>query len=443
MNSNGELNELARENLGRLILVVTAGLMLQIGFRLWSVLPPGEFVPVVVIAYAYGTALALLVAAIVDLDLDRWGYYVAGWSAFVILVAGVLIVWLQSGAYYGTDAILFSRYSVDLLLAGRNPFAESMAPAAAIYGQDGLHITPLLDGTTVDSLSYPGGAVLAFVPQAVVGLDDNFGPTLLLATFAILAYLIVESPSFLALLPIAIMTGSRNLVLSAPGGVLDSLWVLPLLVAMRYWHTERYGAAGLAYGLAAGTKQQVWPIAPFLVVWLWAASDDVDEARAQIRELISWSVAGFLALNFPFIVWHPKAWLYSVLTPALLPMMHQGVGLTLSSTAGVYGLPSTFHTLLLAGAGVVGIGLYALYWDRGPWVAWIAPPILLLWSHRSLNSYFTYFLPIAYYAVLCQWDLRRPTWPRPTFATLREWVAESMAAEARRQTDAAPDEVSR
>lgn len=421
-----DLNELARENIGRLILVVTATLMLQLGFRLWMVLPPGELTPIVVTIYAFGTGVALLIAAIVDLDLDRWGYYVAGWVAFVILVAGIMVVWLSS-AFYGTDALLFSRYSVDLLFAGRNPFAESMAPAAAIYDQPGVHITPLIDGTGVDSFSYPAGALLAFVPQAATGLGgEALGATLLIATFAVMAYLIVESPAFVALIPFIIMSGGRHLILAAPSGLLDGLWVLPLLVAMRYWHAERLGASGFAYGLAAGTKQQVWPIAPFLVIWLWARADDVDEAVESIRRLVVWSVAGFLTLNLPFIVWDPVAWFYSVLTPLVLPMMHQGVGLSLLSAAGVYGLPSTFHSVLLVVGGLVALGLYALYWDRGPWVAWIVPPALLLWSHRSLNSYFVWFLPIAYYAALCQWDLRRPSWPRPTFSTLRQWIAEEV-----------------
>lgn len=423
-----DLNELARENIGRLLLVVTAALMLQVGFRLWSVLPPGEFVPVVVIAYAYGTALGLLVAALVDLDLDRWGHYVAGWVAFVILVAGVLIVWLQSPDYYSTDAVLFSRYSVDLLFTGRNPYAESMTPASAIYNQSSLHITPRLDGNVVDSLSYPAGAVWAFVPQAITGLGDaNFGPTLLLVTFAVLAYLIVESPAFLALVPIMVMTGSRNLVFSAPGGILDALWVLPLLIAMRYWHTGQTGRSGLFYGLAAGTKQQVWPIAPFLLIWIWGRNDDVDEAIEEIVELVRWSVAGFLTLNLPFIVWDPAAWLHSIGTPVIQALLHQGVGPTLFSVAGVYAVSSTYHSLLLVVGGLVSLGLYALYWDRAPWIAWIVPPLLLFWSHRALNSYFTYFLPVAYYALVCQLDLRRPSWPRPTFATLREWVAEEVS----------------
>lgn len=407
------LDERARENMGRLMLVLVAALMMNFGFRLWGFLVPGHWVGVVVVIYAYGTALGLLVAALVDVDLDRHGYKVAGWCTFVVLVATATILWLWNGTRFGTDALLFSRFSVDLLLAGQNPFAASMEPAIELYDADILHVTPQVDGGHIDSLSYPAGMVWWFLPQAALGVGKaNLAATLLLVAIAIVLFLMLEGPPFLALAPVAVMLGSRNLFWSAAGGVLDSLWVVLLLVAMHYWHRRELGAAALVYGLAAGTKQTVWPIAPALAIWLWHEADDLEEFLEDAWTCISRGLAGFLVLNLPFIVWDPRAWAASVFTPVEsgAAMVHQGVGPTLLTIADLYALPKTYFSILTVSSLVVVLGLYALYWERAKWTAWIIPPLVLFWYYRSLNSYFTWFLPIAYYALLCHLDLRRSSW---------------------------------
>jgi len=408
-----DLDERARENMGRLLLVLVGALMLNLGFQLWGILPPGDWISMLLTVYAYGTALGLFVAALVDLDLDHYGYHITGWVGFVILASTITILWLRAGTNFGTDALLFSRYSVDLLLAGRNPFAASMAPAADVYGASILHVTPQVDGTAITSLSYPAGMVWAFVPQAATGFGGlNLGETLLLAAAVVLVFLVLESPPSLALMPIVVLLGARNLLWASAGGILDVLWLVPLLIAIHYWDAGRLDRSALAYGLAAGTKQTVWPISAALLIWLWNDADDLDEFLADAIQFVRWSLAGCLALNLPFMVWDVEAWATSVFTPISsgAPMVHQGVGPTLATVAGVYALPKDYYTLLTVASVVVGLGLYALYWDRVKWTAWILPPLVLFWYYRSLNSYFTWFLPVAYYAALCALDLRRPRW---------------------------------
>jgi len=408
-----DLNEHARENMGRLSLIVVAALMMQLGFRIWDVLAPAHWVGVVVCLYVYGTALGLLVAALTDIDLDRHGHKIGLWCAFVLVVSTMTILWLWPGTRFGTDALLFSRYSVDLLLSGVNPFAESMDPAISLYSADILHVTPQVDGGHIDSLSYPAGMVWAFLPQAVTGIGNtNLAATLLVAATAILVFLVLEGPSSIALLPIAVMLGARNLIWSSAGGVLDALWVVPLLISMYYWHRESYGWSAVAYGLAAGTKQTVWPIAPALAIWLWNDAEDISEFTERAWICISRGLAGFLSLNLPFIIWNPEAWIRSVFTPISsgAAMVHQGVGPTLLTIADIYALPKDYYTLLTITSFFVIIGVYALYWDRMKWVAWIIPPLVLFWYYRSLNSYFIWFLPVGYYALLCHLNLRRQRW---------------------------------
>jgi uncharacterized membrane protein len=112
------------------------------------------------------------------------------------------------------------------------------------------------------------------------------------------------------------------------------------------------------------------------------------------------------------MVWNFEAWARSVFTPISsgVPMVHQGVGPTLATVTGVYALPKGYFTLLTIGSFVVALGVYALYWNRLKWAAWLLPPLVLFWYYRSLNSYYTWFLPVTYYAAICALDLRRRRW---------------------------------
>ena len=408
-----DLNALARENVDRVLLVLVGALMIQLGYQLWGILPPGHWVSAVLIIYAYGTALGLFVLAVLHVDLDYYGYRIAAWCLFVVIAGTITVLWLREGANFGTDALLFSRYSVDLFLEGANPFAASMGPAAETYNGSILHVTPQVDGTAITSLSYPAGMVLAFVPQAVTGFGDlNLGATLLFAAILVATLLVLESPSVLALAPIVVMLGARNLLWASAGGILDALWVLPLLAAMHYWHRELWTASAVWYGLAAGTKQTVWPIAPALLIWIWHETDSLDAFRARASRTVAGWAAGFFALNLPFVLWDPVAWTTSVLTPIAsgAAMVHQGVGPTILTVTGVYALPKGYFTLLTVASGLVALALYWRYWERMKWAAWLLPPLILFWYYRSLSSYFSWFLPVAYYAALCSLDLRRRRW---------------------------------
>lgn len=413
-----DVDEVLRENAYRFMLVAVAALIMQLGFRLFGVLAPVGFTGPVVLAYLFGTGVGLLVAALVDVDLERWGTALALWTSGVVLAAAAAIVILRPGTYFGTDAVLFSRYSADLVLSGRNPFAESMAPATDVYGAEVLHVTPLIDGSSVASFSYPAGEILPFIPEAALGGAPNLMWTLLAFAAVLTVVLVLESPPQLALFPFVVLLGSRNLIWTSIGGLVDVVWLVPLLGAIHYWHEGRLGRSAFAFGLAAGTKQLVWPIAPFLAIWLWNDAADLDELRADVSTTLRWGFAGFLTLNLPFIVWDPVAWIYGVLTPVAggAPMVHQGVGLTQLTVSGVYALPKGYFMTLLLATFAVALAVYALNWERVKWTAWVVPPVLFFFHYRSLVSYFTYFLPVAYLALLCALDVRRESWPTPADA---------------------------
>jgi len=219
------------------------------------------------------------------------------------------------------------------------------------------------------------------------------------------------------------MIGSRNLFFTAAGGVLDPLWVLPVLVSMVYWHRERWTTAAALFGLAAAMKQNPWPIAPFLGIWLYHASDSYREFAHVAARTIAAGLGTFLLVNLPFIVDAPRAWLAGVLTPVggAAPLVHQGIGLTQTTTLGLYPLTTGWHTLAVAAVTLTLLTAYALYWEQLKWTAWLMPAVIYLFHYRSLESYFTHFIPVAYMVVLCKYDQVRHarqgdglSWPEVT-----------------------------
>jgi uncharacterized membrane protein len=401
---------------GKALLVVSGIIFLKFGFTLSNLIPPfGEPIVLATTFIAYGTGIGLvLLGVVVGIDVRQHGRHIAYGVLLVGLFwFGVAFLTKTGGEYLGTDGILFTRYSVDLLLAGENPYAHSMHPAFDGYPIDDRFVTYRVDGSTVASISYPALSFLAFVPQALLGVP-NLNLTTVVIVAATLVFLVRESPAVLALAPFAILFSDPNLTMFSFGGVFDILWVLPILVAMKYWHRQHYPFAATFTGLAFAVKQTPWFIGPFLAVWLYMEADSYRQFVHRARVCLMYGLTAFLAPNLPFIVWDARGWVEGTLTPIMgsgVSLVKQGVGLTLLSTSGTYALPKSYFTLVLVTILVAGLAVYALYFDQLKWTAWLAPMVVLWANYRSLQNYFVYFVPIAYYAVLLQLDLARTGTP--------------------------------
>lgn len=366
-------------------------------------LPPAVYTTLVIFPWLAGILLAGV--AVSPIDPRPRGR----WLAFIV-VAGVLSGDLAAtysaspGLFrFGTDTLLFSRRAVDLLVAGTNPYAVELTPAP--YKVDAQK-TPLLGGGHVSTFSYPAGSILAYLPQRLTGIGRfPLHLTALTATAASVSYLVAVSPREVAVAPALIFSG-MGMYTDATGGIIDALWLLPLLVAMYTLATrETWLQTGIWFGIAASMKQQPWLIAPFLLVWAVQSTG----LRAGGR-LVAGSTAAFLVVNVPFIVWNPVAWLEGVFTPlgAHGTLIPQGVGLTVLRTSGLLALPKTTYTLLVA---VLTLGLIAAYSRvRGPWrwLAWVMPVFILFGHWRSLPSYFVWYLPVFWMAYLAATDSIRP-----------------------------------
>ena len=381
-----------QDNLAARILLIMTGLLLfRMGFNTWAALMPEFYLGGAATVLLFAMGAQLLIIAVADVDLERWG------PAIAYAVLGVVLLALIMALYRGwldkiqTDALLFSRAAVEGLVTGQNPYTVDMQPWIDSW-RGPQWSTPTTEGGIVRSLSYPGGAVLWFLPQFALVGETPWGIrlTLVLAALATGAVVTASMPARLAIAGPASLFVARNLLMTAAGGVLWPLWVLPTAIATRAWVGGRWLRAGLALGIAAGTKQLIWAAAPFLLVWA------LREERIALSRVAAGATLGFAALNLPFALWNWQAWLAGTIRPVSSgpDLVFQGVGV---ATFPVLGYQLARWWFLLAVAAVVTIALtaYTLYFDRLKWTAWTLPPAIMLFHSRSLTSYFVSFAPLA------------------------------------------------
>jgi uncharacterized membrane protein len=327
-----------------------------------------------------------------------------------------VIIWISMAFFtqpgsgvFGTDAILFSQYSTDLLLSGENPYSSSMAPAYERYTVDDRFVTYRIDGTIVTSLSYPAGAILVFLPQALADIP-NLNFTTILFYIGVLVFLTADTRGALQFTPVAILLATQDFIFFSSGGVFDIIYVLFILLGMKFWSEEAYRPAALVVGLGFTFKQVPWIIGPFLAIWLYRTADSRIEFLDRVRGTLSYGFAGFLLPNLPFVIWGPLEWVRGVFTPIAggAPLTMQGIGLASLSSMSIYYLPREYYLLLVFTALGVAMLLYAHYFDQLKWAAWILPAAIYFVHFRSLLNYFLYFLIIGYYAVLLQYRLTVP-----------------------------------
>jgi len=392
-------SEWSDSTMARVLLLLTGALMVRLGFRVWVTTEPRLLVDVAAVQVIMLVAVWCVLTAVTESDLETWGPRLAG-GVIVAVTLAVLTVMPRAWVALATDALLFSKYATVLTLDGANVYTTSMEGATELPGESIRWMTTQIDGSYVWSFSYPAGAFVAYLPAAALGIKIRTVSVLAAGLAGLL--LVHDSPPLLATaVPLAMLL-PRNLIVTAAGGLTDMIWVLPVLVAMRYWARERWTIAAVAMGVACSIKQQPWIITPFLAVWLWRASPERRTFAGRAGRCLAAGVGTFTLINLPWIIADPGAWVAGFLTPvgSTAPLVKQGVGLAVLTSSGVYGLPGWWHTTAVGVVLGVSLLTYAVYWERVRWVAWVVPMLVLFVHSRSLMSYFTHFVPVGYYAVL-------------------------------------------
>jgi len=421
--SDGEDVEWDDSAASRIMLLLTGALLIRLGFRIWITTSPRLLVDVAAVQVIMLVAIWCILAAVTNTDLTKQGPRIAG-GVIVALTLATLVVMPRAWVPLATDALLFTKYATVLTLDGANPYLHSMEGATELPAESIHWMTTQIDGSYVWSFSYPAGAFVAYLPATALGIEIRTVSVVAAGLAGLL--LVYDSPPLLATgVPLALML-PRQLIVTAAGGLTDMVWVLPVLVGMRYWYRERWTVAAVAMGVACSIKQQPWIICPFLAVWLWQVSDGLDIFARRATTCLSVGLGTFALINLPWIVWNPEAWVAGFLTPvgSTAPLVKQGIGLAMLSSTDVYALPGWWYNAAIGTMTLFSLVVYFLFFKKVRWAAWVLPMFILFFHSRSLLSYFTHFVPIGFYCVLANRNQLRVPNPDPAVDRARTAITE-------------------
>src|SRR5712692_3985963 len=311
---------------------------------------------------------------------------------------------------YRNDGTSLDMNAAILLVQGRDPYADSnILEVVQRFSILPIWTTPLREGQFASSdsyptpdqlgsvlaqdlktgkapefeskVSYPAFSFLSLVPFVLIK-TNNALPLYLICYFLIVFIgwkkLRPEMRPWLILLSLA----NVSMLTSVLNGNADMLYILLILLAWllrdaRWWSV-------ICLGLAFATKQLAWFFIPFYAILIWRHAG-LKEATGRL------SMAGIvaLAINLPFILWNPHAWLAGVLAPVADPMYPMGVGLVaLSSTPALPLLPGVVYAALEALAMLFCIAWYWRICKSRPEAAMLLAVLPLFFAFRSLPSYF-------------------------------------------------------
>jgi hypothetical protein len=367
-----------------------------------------------------GGGLALLALALAGLrcpsDSLRW-LILAAVVGEVIIKAAVWAQTTEHAAYMQIDSGLYLEVAGELAQAGENPYTWDFAGVYNLYRADRSASTPTLNGATEGDFPYPALGIWLVLPFQWLDLP---GAWLLMITaqIAVLAMLFLAAPR--AVQPVILLPVSFGLDFTTLGllGSIDMVWVGLLVAMILLWRRPVWRA--VLYGLAVAYKQNVWPLAPFLLIRIWRDAETPAEGFKQAARFAVTSGLTFLIINAPLLGRSPAAWWDGVMTPinADLVMLSQG-GLSGLAQFGYVPLPRSFF--LLATLVVLALLLF-VYWRHYATLrdAFVIMPAILMWfSYRTLVTYWMLwvFPAVALFFTAAETEpapRRRPTW-YPTF----------------------------
>ena len=327
--------------------------------------------------------------------LDRW-----------LLVIGLLTLAAWGGANLGqmggytTDEAAFVQSATHLFMHGHDPYGANLLPSLSQFAVPERFWTYTMSGGVVSTLGYPAFPLLATAP--FVALTHN-GQAVPIAD--LLALMVATSVMFAALprawrsLAVLVCVGFPVLPDLAISGDNVILMVAALSVVAWRWGAVgrggRLGRGGViragALGLALSTNQLAWFIAPFVIVGIFLSRKPELGRRSALAVTARYAgaaVVTFAALNVPFILWGPGAWLDGVLAPVSQHALPYGQGLVgLTAFLRVGGGAISAYTYAAGCVYLALLALYALDFDRLARCCFVFPSLALFVGARSLWTY--------------------------------------------------------
>jgi len=326
--------------------------------------------------------------------------------------------------HYQNDAITNISCAARLALGGRNPYTDFyLVDCLSQHGLNGRYTTPLQAGEYAgirsypyyphagdlrrvfdqakrlhlqrpaefeSFFSYPAGAFVFVAPFIALGWNDLSSYFLL---WIVLAYLWIAwwTPRRLWPWLPALALGNVAVWDEVSGGASDTLDVFLILAGWSLW--RRPWLSALLMGAAVTARQQGWFVALFYAILVGR----VYGPRA-LAQRVAIMAAVFGAVNLPYFLPAPGAWVDGVFGPLKDPMFPLGAGLVALGRQDLLPLwPRGVYTALelvaLAGAAL----WYARVCRRHPATGLVLALAPLALAYRSL---FTYLMPLA---TFCLW----------------------------------------
>ena len=361
-------------------------------------LMPMHPIAVILVVLLGSTSFALILAALASGEARGASRWVFASLALVVLAYSFRDWQLRQTFALTTDGHAFMDAAARMVVAGRNPYPESLLDGFRLQELPLRFATPLADGDVSDRVAYPALSFLLLVPAVLLHVPTHL---VYAACFlAALTLVVRQTPWWLRGVVLVLFLYDETFLAFVYGGVTDSPWMLGLVGALLAW--KRRNLPFVLLGLACAYKQQPWFVVPFLLVLLW---------REEQREPRMLAIVGavFAIVNAPFLLLAPRAWARGVFEPLLAPMITLSDGLSALTMTGYAVLPR------FALSGVFWIGYAFALWVYARhtrplrrW-CWILPGVALWLSHRALTSYWYFHaLPAIAALVDAEWSSDPP-----------------------------------
>ena len=381
--------------------------------------PFGSLIPFALIAGSFiAIAMAFRPASLKRHVLQsrprRWQRFVLV-STVLLTTAGILLFAVTIAMCFmppefSNDGTSLDTNAAVLLLHGKNPYTDSnMLDLARHFSIQPNWTTPLQRGqfanridypsevdfqTVLDTdlkagtapefeskVSYPALSFLTLVPFAYFN-DMNVLP------FYLLSYLVLIGIAWKVARPEmriwVLLLGLANVSMwaSTKGANLDIFYTL-LIVLVWLLRDKRWSSA-IFLGLALASKQIAWFFIPFYIIMVLR---HYGLKECVYRIVIAGSIG--VAINLPFILWNPHAWVAGIIAPVADPMFPVGVGLVgVSATHLLPFFPKWVYTALEGGAMAACLVWYWRICKKVPEAAMLLAVLPLFFAWRSLGSYF-------------------------------------------------------
>jgi hypothetical protein len=299
-----------------------------------------------------------------------------------------------------TDNEMIAQMAVQALKRGQNPYAWNFTDIRRVFRDRGILVTPFLDGTYQNRVTYPILPTLVLAGFDFIGLGQ---PRIvaLLCYLLLITLLFLGSPALLQPLVLFPLLLLRNFSLFTLGGLQDVVWSTLLVLMILAWKRPFWRA--LLFGLACAYRQQPWLVAPFLLIEIWnQPSTSWGKRWRPLPIFLAISIGTFLVINLPFILADPSAWFLGTFEPGYARFNVYSHGLATLTQYGIINLPREVYTILQLSVYAI---LLIVHW-RHPYVVgqafWVFPGVFFWLFYRGLANYWVYWIPPMLMALVTQ-----------------------------------------